>query len=66
MSAALRTSGPRFDRVEIESPSGKRTMTCREFEAMPLPERVRTVISGNVRFFRGDEEIPKKEALLGG
>jgi len=42
-------------RVKLLSP--------REFEALPLEERIHVLVRGTARFFRGDEEIASGEAL---
>lgn len=59
-----RQSGPLYDRVEIASLGGTpRHLNAAQFKTMPLAERVRAILGGHVRFFRGDAEVPMKEAL---
>jgi hypothetical protein len=54
----------RFDRVELASDSGPPArMTAAEFKAMPLAQRVRAIMAGRLRFFRGGSEVSMKEAL---
>jgi hypothetical protein len=53
-----------FDRVELLLPTGeKRPLTRSQFDALPLDERVRAILSKRLRFFRGAEEIPMRDAL---
>ena len=53
-----------FDRVELLNASGEaRSLTRDEFEALPLDQRVRAILSKQLRFFRGDQEIPMRDAL---
>jgi len=55
-----------YDRVEMPAPSGNGTpvrMTRREFEALPLDQRVRAILSKKLRFFRADQEITMRDAL---
>jgi hypothetical protein len=40
-------------------------VTRAEFEKLPLGDRVRLLMGGNLRFFRGDREVPAREALRG-
>jgi hypothetical protein len=55
-----------FDRVEIGSGLEKRRLTRAEFEALPLDQRIRAILGKQLKFYRGDREIPIKEALEGG
>ena len=58
--------GGAYDRVEIPAPSGggpPRKLTRAEFEALPLDQRVRAILSKQLRFFRGKDEIPMREAM---
>jgi hypothetical protein len=53
-----------FDRAIISLPSGEqRSLTRREFEALPLDERVRAILSRSLKFYRSDKEVTMKEAL---
>jgi hypothetical protein len=38
-------------------------MTRREFEALPLDQRVRAILSKKLRFFRGEQEVAMRDAL---
>jgi hypothetical protein len=60
----MTNDGRGFDRVELTEPAGDvKQMTRRQFEAMPLDLRVRAILNKRLRFFRGDREIPMREAL---
>jgi hypothetical protein len=54
-----------FDHVEMpprgEAP--RRRLTKKEFEALPLPERIGLLVQGTLRFYRGDREIAASEAM---
>jgi hypothetical protein len=52
-----------FDHVEIDDAGGKRRLTKGEFEALPLDQRVRAILSKQLKFFRGEKEIPMRDAL---
>jgi hypothetical protein len=53
-----------FDYVLVTLDSGEeRRLTRREFEALPLGDRVAAILRGKLRFFRDDVEIPMKEAV---
>jgi len=54
-----------FDYAELTTTDGTpaRRLTEREFHAMPLADRVRAILGGRLRFFRGDRQIAMKEAL---
>jgi hypothetical protein len=57
----MRTS---FDYVELVVPGGaSRRLTEREFQALPLADRIRAILGGQLRFFRGDKLIAMKDAL---
>ena len=54
-----------FDRVDMP-PKGDeppRRLTRAEFEALPLDQRVRAILSKKLRFYRGGKEVPVREAL---
>jgi hypothetical protein len=53
-----------FDYVEIPSSSGLVSrMTAAEFQAMPLAQRVRAILGGQLRFYRNQLPITMKDAL---
>jgi hypothetical protein len=53
-----------FDRVLQLLPDGKtRQLSRTEFQALPLNERVRAILTRSVRFYRGGEEVPLKMIL---
>jgi len=54
-----------FDQVEMppQGDAPRRRLTKREFEALPLPERIGLLVQGTLRFYRGELEIPASEAM---
>ena len=55
-----------FDHVQIPAAgpgTQPRTLDKRQFEALPLHERVTLLVQGTLRFYRGDREIPALEAM---
>ena len=53
-----------FDRVEVKNVDGTvTTMTKAAFLALPLPDRVRHILKGNLAFFSGREAVNQREAL---
>jgi len=53
-----------YDRVDVRSADGHwERLTRAEFERLPLDRRVRAILGKQLRFFRGDKEIPIREAL---
>jgi|RhiMetdeSRZDD1v2_1073273.scaffolds.fasta_scaffold1213208_2 hypothetical protein len=53
-----------FDCVKVAAADGRvKLLSPREFEALPLEERIHVLVRGTARFFRGDEEIASGEAL---
>jgi hypothetical protein len=56
--------GRGFDRVDVRADDGQwQRMTRLEFERMPLDKRVRAILGKQLRFYRGDREVPMREAL---
>jgi hypothetical protein len=54
----------RYDTVSFPGPTGEqRTLPRAEFEKLPLVERVRLLAGGQMRFFRGGEEVSPGVAL---
>jgi hypothetical protein len=56
-----------FDRVEMP-PVGNdlpRRLSRAEFEALPLDQRVRAILSKKLRFYRDGREVTVREALEG-
>ena len=51
-----------YDRVVLP---GGRTVSRREFEALPLRERVGYLMEGSARFFRGLSQVTASEAMKG-
>jgi hypothetical protein len=53
-----------FDRVDLKGADGSwQRLTRHEFESLPLDRRVRAILGKQLRFFRGEKEIPMREAL---
>ena len=60
------SSGSPYDRVEYELPGvGKRAMTRKDFEALPLTERLGILLGGKAKFFLGDQVVDSRAALAG-
>jgi hypothetical protein len=54
-----------FDHVEMP-PHGdapRRRLTKKEFEALPLSERIGLLVQGTLRFYRGEREIAASQAM---
>ena len=54
-----------FDHVEMP-PHGdapRRRLTKKEFEALPLSERIGVLVQGTLRFYRGDQQISPSAAM---
>lgn len=61
-SSAGRAAG--YDRVVLQSADGsQRTLSRKEFEALPLRERVRYLIEGSAQFFRGETPVAAGDAM---
>jgi hypothetical protein len=55
-----------YDSVVVPGPNGSsRSLSRREFEALPLRERVGFLIEGKARFFRKGAPIAAAEAMKG-
>jgi len=55
-----------FDHVEVPSSSAdepSQRLSKREFEALPLQERVGLLVQGTLRFYRDDQEVPPSDAM---
>ncbi|MFT3925281.1 MAG: hypothetical protein QM778_22275 [Myxococcales bacterium] len=52
-----------FDRVELSSPEGSRTLSVQQFCDMPLADRLRAVLERRVNFFQGSTLVESREAL---
>jgi hypothetical protein len=55
-----------FDYVEVpplgpDQPSQR--LSRRNFEALPLQERIGLLVQGTLRFYRGDQEVPASDAM---
>jgi hypothetical protein len=55
--------GRGFDRVELSADGQVRRLSRSEFEALPLDQRVRAILNKQLKFFRGDKEVPMRDAL---
>jgi hypothetical protein len=54
-----------YDRVVVPGPNGPREMSRREFETMPLRERVGFLIAGTAQFFRMGVQVTPSNAMKG-
>ena len=63
LDAAPRGGG--FDHVDVPSRGDepRQRLTKREFEALPLQERIGLLVQGTLRFYRDDQEIAASEAM---
>ena len=53
-----------YDRIRQPlAQGGFRELTREQFEALPLSERVRLLVSGKLQFFRGGLPVPAHRAL---
>lgn len=55
-------AGP-YDQVVLSVNGSSKKLSRAEFEALPLDERVRSVLQKRLKFFRRGVEIPVREAL---
>jgi hypothetical protein len=63
-TAASREVKERYDEVSAPGPDGEpQRMSKQQFERLPLENRVRLLVQGTLRFYRGGEEIPPSEAM---
>jgi hypothetical protein len=61
-----RAAAAGYDRVVVPGPNGSsRDLSRREFEALPLRERVGLLIDGKAEFFRNGARITAAEAMKG-
>jgi hypothetical protein len=63
----IRTSSAvRYDRVELPRQDGTvRALSRKEFENLPLRERVACLIEGSARFFLGSAPVSARDAMGG-
>ena len=63
--AAPAASAGGFDHVDVPSRGAapRQRLTRRDFEALPLRERIGLLVQGTLRFDRGDREIAASEAM---
>jgi hypothetical protein len=54
-----------FDRVDMPAKGDEqpRRLTRAEFEALPLDQRVRAILSKKLRFYRSGKEVSLRDAL---
>ncbi len=52
-----------FDSLRYLDGSVLRSLSFEQFSSLPLDERVKVLLVGKPRFFRGHVEIPKTQAL---
>jgi hypothetical protein len=54
----------RYDRVLLPAPGGaQKELSRRQYENLPLRERVALLLSGTATFYCGSEQIPTIEAM---
>jgi hypothetical protein len=54
----------RYDSIAFPGPQGdQKTLTRAEFEKLPLVDRVRLLSGGQLRFFRGGQEVTASSAM---
>jgi hypothetical protein len=55
-----------FDQVSVpDGDGGSRLYTRRDFEELPLADRVRLLMNGKTKFFRNGVQISARDALQG-
>jgi hypothetical protein len=55
---------PRFEQVQIERTPGQwATLSPRDFERIPLTERIQLIVGRKIKFFSGGAEVSPMEAL---
>lgn len=54
-----------YDRVIVPGPNGPRELSRREFEALPLRERVGFLIAGTAQFYRKGTPVTASNAMKG-
>jgi hypothetical protein len=54
-----------YDRVIVPGPSGPRELTRRQFEELPLRERVGFLIAGTAQFYRKGAPVTASNAMKG-
>jgi hypothetical protein len=60
------SSAVRYDRVELPRQDGTvRALSRKEFENLPLRERVACLIEGTARFFLGTVPVSARDAMGG-
>jgi len=54
-----------YDRVIVPGPNGPRELTRRQFEELPLRERVGFLIAGTAQFYRMGAPVSATNAMKG-
>lgn len=58
------STAARYDEVSAPGPDGEsQRLSKQQFEKLPLENRIRLLVQGTLRFYRGGEEIPPSEAM---
>jgi hypothetical protein len=53
-----------FDRVVIQDEDGsRRTLTAKQFLALPLDVRIQHILARDIQFFRGEDQVERAAAL---
>jgi len=53
-----------FDTIVIDSGDGFRPISLEDWRAISRSDRLQIILDGSVRFLRGDETVPTREALV--
>jgi hypothetical protein len=64
VAAPAAAASERYDTIGYPDPQGElKTLSRAEFEKLPLVDRVRLLSGGQLRFFRGGEEVAASAAM---
>jgi hypothetical protein len=65
-SAPVAQQGGGYDHVSVPAPNGGTQLLSRkQFESLPLRERVSYLLNGSAQFFRGEQPVSAHEAMRG-
>jgi len=57
-------AGGGYDTIAYPGPQGEqKTLTKSDFEKLPLMDRIRLLSGGQIRFFRGSQEVAASAAM---
>ena len=60
-----RPAGAGFEWASVEEGSGRREYTKKQYEALPLSDRINLVLQKKVKFYRQGLEVSAAEAMRG-